>query len=151
MTRKAKTKKKEIEIESQSEIDQTTMKITYKDYEDAKGKDILEDSRITISKCITEESKSDARFIILNSKTAYRELASLYDLPYGIKDWVKDNYISHPTKKVAEIVIEGTSNSLVSHRKFFDSMAKYFMSSPEYITKAKTIHLISFRKIKQYD
>ena len=74
------------ELEAQSEINQTTKEITYKDYEEAKGKDILEDSRIKISKGIMDESKSDARFIILNSKTAYRELASLYDLPYGIKD-----------------------------------------------------------------
>ena len=64
---------------------------------------------------------------------------------------MKDSQLTNPIKKLAGIVVDGTNNSLINHTKFFDSMAKYFSSRPDFISEARNIRIISFRKKKQYD
>lgn len=129
------------------ELDNTS----YEDFKKALNNAEIDDSKLIISKNIKDEKQCDARFVILNSKSAFNEFASLYDCPHGIKDFIKEESLIYPERKVMGMILGGKSNSLIECKSFFESIMAQFDNCPDFITKACNIHMISFRKIRQYE
>ena len=93
----------------------------------------------------------DANLIIINSRSAYAELAQFCDLPHGLKDYTVDDIIFIPEKRIVGLKIQGKQNSLLESKDFFFKYIRAFEKLTLETPEANNIQVVSFRKIKHYE
>lgn len=112
--------------------------------------DTLNTGELTFTK--TEYNiKAEANLLILNNKSAFKEISTMRNMPHGIKDYVNEGILCIPKDKIIGIILDGKSNSLINSRIFFNNINKCFAHGPDFLKNAEKIHITSFRKIRQYE
>lgn len=107
-------------------------------------------NRLKISRNL-KSADADCNIVILNSRSAFNEISKIIDLPHGLKDFCEDGVVSIPDSNLFGIIVEGKSNSMINTKTFFYKLSNCFNQNKAPITASKNIHLISFRKIKQFE
>uniref|UniRef100_A0ABM1XJY4 RNA-directed DNA polymerase n=1 Tax=Aedes albopictus TaxID=7160 RepID=A0ABM1XJY4_AEDAL len=90
----------------------------------------------------------DATIAILNSRTAFKELQELIDLPHGFKDFLSGEVISMPKDKIWGIILNGSKQSALESRKLFNTLRNILRNNVDFSNSGTNIQIISFRKIK---
>ncbi|XP_062701336.1 uncharacterized protein LOC134285160 [Aedes albopictus] len=109
--------------------------------------DQLDIKRLTFSKNIISEESIDATFLILNSRSAHKELSEFVDLPHGFKDHLIGNVFSIPNKKLWGIILNGNKRSKSDTKILFKGLVDAFTNCPQYAKDAENIQIISFRNL----
>lgn len=63
----------------------------YEEYLEQVNEDMIDIEKLEISNTLTNDA-ADVRLVILNSRTAHKEMSQLCELPHGIKDHVDKGY-----------------------------------------------------------
>lgn len=120
------------------------------EFKNFKIDDMIEFTKLNILKKISNDTNS-IKILILNSKTAFKEISTICLLPHGIKDYVKDNIVTIEKEGITGIIIEGKSNSLINSKDFLSKFCKCLTENSKLLSGDKNIHVISFRKIRQVE
>ena len=129
--------------------EESETRMTHEDFVHAVTHDLIPSETVEISNKILEEDCTDARLVILNNQTAYKELETLYDLSHGINNYLDNGVIKMKNRNLAGFILDGKNNTLIDSKKFFEQFQNCIEKSMSMLEAAETIHLISFRKIKQ--
>ncbi|XP_058455232.1 uncharacterized protein LOC131432752 [Malaya genurostris] len=121
----------------------------FEEYEICINNNDIKFDLLKFSKQKTNESDFDGTFVIVNSRSAYKELAELIHLPYGLKDYLNGRVFSIPDRKIWGLVLNGSSRSITDTRILIDGLVDAFTNCPEDMKNAKNMLIISFRNMQK--
>ncbi|XP_058448821.1 uncharacterized protein LOC131428795 [Malaya genurostris] len=109
----------------------------------------IEFNRLKISTKKIDENNAEATFVIVNSKSAYKELEEIVELPHGLKDHLNGRIFEIPNRKLWGLILNGSKKSLTDTHVLLGGLMDAFTNCPEYVRNAETIQIISFRNLKR--
>ena len=86
--------------------------------------------------------------MIVNSRSAYKELSEFVDLPHGLKDYLNGRIFSIPNRKLWGLILNGTKRSGIDTAVLFEGLVDAFQNCPEYVKEARNIQIIAFRNLQ---
>lgn len=103
--------------------------------------------KVKFSDKILQKHEVDGTFVIANSRSVYKELNDLVDLPYGLKQHLNGRIFSIPQEKLWGLIMNGTRKSEHDSEVLREGLIDGFHNCPEFVLSAKTIQIVSYRKL----
>lgn len=138
-----------MDIEDET-IDVSSKQFSLDDFFDAQNNDELDFKLLKFSKTMIDFDSIDGTFVIINSKTAFKELSQLIDLPHGMKDYLDGKTFSFSMHKIWGIILNGSKRSTINIEELFDGFLEGFTKCPNFAKSAENIQIISFRNLQRF-
>lgn len=139
-----------IDIRDADKYDNLDKLISNEDFSDAICNDQINDKLLKFTKEKLPTEDVDATFLILNSRSAYKELSDFIDLPHGLKDHLKGRIFSFPSQRIWGFILNGSKRSQIGDSKFvLENFVDAFVNCPKFAKTAKNIQIISFRDVQR--
>lgn len=107
----------------------------------------LDSDRVKFSKRILGKDEVESTFLIVNSRSAYKELINFIHLPNGLKEYLNGRIFSIPEEKLWRLIVNGTRKSEQDSEILREGLVDGFHNCPEFVKSAKTIQIVSYRKL----